>query len=66
MDGKVGCEDVPGITLKFGLGVQNEAGQRITEFLSREHTDHSKYPLPATQKTTLYIDITKWSILKSN
>ena len=43
-----------GSNRKFGLGVQNEAGQRITEFLSREHTDHSKYPLPATQEKTLY------------
>ena len=51
---------------KFGLGVQNEAGQRLTEFLSREHTNHSKYILPATQETTLYVHITKWSILKSN
>ena len=23
---------MPGITVKFGLGVQNEAGQRLTEF----------------------------------
>ena len=29
---KVGCQERPGITGKFGLGVQNEAGQRIIEF----------------------------------
>ena len=29
---KVGSEEVPGVTGKFGLGVQNEAGQRLTEF----------------------------------
>ena len=29
---KVGSQEIPGITGKFGLGVQNEAGQRITEF----------------------------------
>ena len=29
---KVGSEDIPGLTGKFGLGVQNEAGQRLTEF----------------------------------
>ena len=28
---KVGSEEIPGITGKFGLGVQNEAGQRLTE-----------------------------------
>ena len=29
---KVGSQEVPGVTSKFGLGVQNEAGQRLTEF----------------------------------
>ena len=29
---KVGSQEIPGVTGKLGLGVQNEAGQRITEF----------------------------------
>ena len=29
---KVGSQEMPGIKFKFGLGVQNEAGQRLTEF----------------------------------
>ena len=29
---KVGCQEIPEVTGKFGLGVQNEAGQRLTEF----------------------------------
>jgi len=29
---KVGYLGKPGVTGKFGLGVQNEAGQRLTEF----------------------------------
>ena len=29
---KVGSQEIPGVTHKFGLGVQNEAGQRLTEF----------------------------------
>ena len=29
---KGGSQETPGITGKFGLGVQNEAGQRLTEF----------------------------------
>ena len=29
---KVGSQDTPGVTSKFGLGVQNEAGQRLIEF----------------------------------
>ena len=34
--------------------------------LSREHTDHSKHPLPTTQEMTLHNDITRWSIPKSD
>ena len=29
---KVGRQEISGVTGKFGLGVQNEAGQKITEF----------------------------------
>ena len=29
---KVGSQEIPGVTGKFGLGVQNEAGQSLTEF----------------------------------
>ena len=28
---KVGSQEIPGVTGKFGLAVQNEAGQRLTE-----------------------------------
>ena len=29
---KVGNQEIPGVTGKFGLGIQNEAGQRLIEF----------------------------------
>ena len=29
---KVGSQEIPGVPGKFGLGVQNEAGQRLIEF----------------------------------
>ena len=29
---KVGSQESPGVTDKFGLGVQNESGQRLIEF----------------------------------
>ena len=29
---KVGSQEIPGVTGKFGLGVQHEAGQRLIEF----------------------------------
>ena len=32
MKAKVGSQEVPGVTGKFGLGIQNEVGQRLTEF----------------------------------
>ena len=34
---KVGSQETPGVTGKFGLGVRNEAGQRLTEFCKRTH-----------------------------
>ena len=33
----VGSQETPGVTGKFGLGVRNEAGQRLIEF-SQENT----------------------------
>ena len=33
--------------------------------LPREHTGHSKDPLPTTEQKTLHMNITRWSILKS-
>ena len=54
---KVDSQETPGVTGKFGLGVQNEAGQRLI-VLPREQIDHSKHPLPITQEKTLHMDIT--------
>ena len=63
---KVGTQEIPAVTAgKFALGVQKEAEQRLTVFL-REHTGHSKHPLPTTQEMTLHLEITRWSISKSH
>ena len=59
---KVGSQETPGVTGKFGLGIQNEAGQ----ILPRECTGHNKHSLPTTQYKTLHMDITRWSTLKSD
>ena len=56
---------LPGATGKFGLGVQNEAGQRLTEFC-QENALVIANPFPTTQEKTLHMDITRWSILKSD
>ena len=36
-DAKVGSQELPGVTGKFGLGIQNEAGQRLTGFAKRTY-----------------------------
>ena len=61
---KVGSQETHGVMGKFGLGVQNEAGQRLIEFCQRERTGHSKHPLPTTQEKTLHMDINRWSTPK--
>ena len=39
---------------------------KANRVLPREHTGHSKHPLPTTQEKTLNMDITRWSKLKSD
>ena len=56
---------LPGVTGKFGLGVQNEAGQSLT-VLPRECPDFSKHSLSTAQDMTLHMDIIRWSIPKSD
>ena len=41
---KVGSQETPGVKGKFGLGVLNEAGQRLIEFCKRMHWSY-KYDL---------------------
>ena len=62
---KVGSQETPGGTGKFGLGVQNEAGQRLIEFF-QENTLVIPNTLFQRQEKTLYMDITRWSTLKSD
>ena len=63
---KVGSQETPGVTGKFGLGVRNEAGQRLIRVLPRKCTGYSKHPLLTTQEKALHMDITKWSTPKSD
>ena len=39
---------------------------KANRVLPREHSDHSKHPLPTTQEKTLHMDITRWSTPKSD
>ena len=62
---KVGSQEIPGVTGKFGLGIRNEAGQRLIDSVKRTHW-YNKHPLPTTQEKTLHMDITRWSTPKSD
>ena len=59
---KVGSKETPRVQADLAL----ECGAKANRNLPREHTGHSKYPFPATQEITLHMDITRWSILKSD
>ena len=62
---KVGNQETPGITGKFGLRIRNEAGQRLIEFC-QENTLIIANTFPTTQEKTLHMDITRWSTPKSD
>ena len=51
---KVGSQEIPGVTEKFGLEVRNETGQRLTEFY--QENAYSKHPLPTAQEKTIQMD----------
>ena len=50
---KVGNQETPGVTDKFGLGIQNEAGQRLVEFC-QENTQVIANTLFQQHKRRLY------------
>ena len=61
---KVGSQETPGVTGKFGLGIQNEAGQRLIEFCQENALVIANSLFQ--QHKTLHRDITRWSIPKSD
>ena len=62
---KVGSQETPGVTGKFGLGVQNEAGQRLTKFC-QENALVIANTLFQQHEKTLQMGITRWSTPKSD
>ena len=62
---KVGTQKTLGVTGKFGLGVQNEAEQRLIEFC-QENVLVIANTLFQKHNRRLHIDITRWSIPKSD
>ena len=62
---KVESQEITGVTGKLGLGVLNEAGQRLTEFC-QENALVIKNILFQQCKRRLHMDITRWSTPKSD
>ena len=54
---KLGSQEIPGVTGKFGLGVQNEAGRRLTEFCQENALVIANTFFQ--QEMTLHMDITR-------
>ena len=65
-NGKVGSQETPGVTGKFGLGSTKGSRAKANRILPRKCTDHGKHSFSTTQKMTLHTDITRWSIPKSD
>ena len=57
---KVGSQETPGVTGKFGLGIWNEAGQRLLEFCQENAL------VIANTVFQQHMDITSWSTPKSD
>ena len=62
---KAGSQEIPGVTGKFDLGVQNEAGQRLIVFC-QENAMVIANTLFQQQEKTLHMNITRWSTLTSD
>ena len=62
---KVESQELPGVAGKFGLGVQNEKGQKLTEFF-QGNAEVIANTLFQQQEKTLCMDITRWSTPKSD
>ena len=62
---KVGSQETPGGTGKFGLGMRNKSGQRLKEFC-QENALVIANTLFQQHKGRLHMDITRWSTPKSD
>ena len=58
---KVGSQEIPRVTGRFGQGVQNEAEQRLIEFC-QENTLVIANTLLQQHEKALHMDITRWPI----
>ena len=63
---KVGSQETPGVTSKFGLGMRNEAGQRLIEFCQENALVIANTLFQQHKRRCLHMDITRWSTPKSD
>ena len=63
---KARSQETPGVTGKFGLGVQNEAGQKLIEFSQEKSLVIANTLFQQHKEKTLHVDITRWSTPKSD
>ena len=62
---KGGSQEIPGVTGKFGLRIQNEAGQRLIEFC-QENALVIANTFFQQHKRRQHMDLNRWSIPKSD
>ena len=63
---KVGSQETLGSNRQIWPWSTERSRAKANRVLLREHTGHSKHLLSVTQEKTLHMDITRWSILKSD
>ena len=63
---KLGSQETPGVTGKFGLGIWNEAGQRLIEFCQENALVIANTLFQQHNNTCLHMDITRWPTPKSD
>ena len=63
---KVGSQEITWSNRQIWPWSIKQSKPKVNRVFPRERTGHSKHPLPTTQEKTLHMDITRWSILKSD
>ena len=63
---KVGSQEIPGVTGKFCLGVQNETGERLTDFCQKNALVIANTLFQQHKRRLYRMDTTRWSIPKSD
>ena len=63
---KVGSQEISRVTGKIWTRSTKLSRAKANRVLPREPMGHTKHPLPTTQEMTLYMDITRWAVTKSD